>query len=172
MPWTLFVALTFYYFPQKRLTVLNRVTRRDVFIQWKVVDFVDWDLANLCHCVSIYMFPIISCLFWFKFESGFLSNHFLMTALSGFLLVLLMPESQPPPLSFALSATFNSYGFLKTSAFVSHHCFKLRTVNVSLHEDPSLPAAPMSANGIMITRPGLPFPPPLCWVVHLVLSLL
>lgn len=36
VPWTLFVALTFYYFPQKRLTVLNMVTGWAVFIQWKV----------------------------------------------------------------------------------------------------------------------------------------
>ena len=35
--------------------MLNMVTRWDVFIQLKVVDFVDWDLANLCHFVSIYV---------------------------------------------------------------------------------------------------------------------
>lgn len=69
-----------------------------------------------------------------------------------------MPESQPPPPSFSPSATFNSYGFLE------HFCLcvpsLLQTEN-SPHISSRRPISsccPMSASGVMITRPDLPFP--------------
>ena len=118
------------------------VTGWAVFIQWEVADFVDWYLANLCHFVSIHVFPIISCLFWFKFESGFLSNHFLMTALSGFYWWCWCLNPNLHLRVFPWMLLLTPLAFWNTSACVSHRCFKLRTVNMSLYGDPSLSAAP------------------------------